>query len=229
MEATEDIAHASKFFVVRLDEGNYFNIVYEFSPKGDKKRRLEEKCGRNKPAVFMYLCASVDWRKRNCKHQPLQMRMDAKASHSRLALHSRMSKHYQPVKLTEWINEKEVFFINCQKRSVLKPKGGYLCVYAAVDDELSIDSRTHTAEKDSGKEISERTEMDSAQQRIEPELSTPIRKQVEWDVKQNKSYRTRCEPNIKRHDDSNTFMLFRLLKPDSELQGIHKNVLYIAR
>ena len=72
----------------------------------------------------MYLCASVNRRGRNrsshdheqnqdSQRQPLQMQM---MSNSRLAIHSRRSKKFQPAKLTEWVNENEVFFINCQER-----------------------------------------------------------------------------------------------------------------
>ena len=57
--------------------------------------------------------------------------MSGKTSNSRLAIHSRTSQHFRPEKLTEWINEKEIFFINCQERSVKRPmdKSSYLCVY----------------------------------------------------------------------------------------------------
>lgn len=98
-------------------------------PDKSVRRQLEQSCGKSKPAVSMFLCAPVNWRGRMRRNKHLQMQLSGKASHTRMALHSRKSRSFQPVKLTEWIGEKEVFFISCQERSLSRPKGSYLCVY----------------------------------------------------------------------------------------------------
>ena len=46
-----------------------------------------------------------------------------------LALRHRTSEQSYPAKLTEWVNEREAFFINCQERSIRRPRNSYLCVY----------------------------------------------------------------------------------------------------
>ena len=135
VEATYNIDKASKFYIVRCDEGdNHFYIVHE-SPvvfKRDKDReKFVEKVGEveHKPAIPMYLCASVNWRGRSKGNQPLRMRLDGKSTNSRMAIHCRKNRHYHPADLTEWVNEKEIFFINCQERSISAPTSSYLCVY----------------------------------------------------------------------------------------------------
>ena len=144
MQATQNIEEASKFYIVRLDDRNHFNIVYEYLPDKSVRRQLEQSCGKSKPAVSMYLCAPVNWRGRMQRNKHLQMKLCGKASHTQMALHSRKSSSFQPVKLTEWISEKEVFFISCQERSVSKPKGSYLCVYA--DKNPGQESKSGTTE-----------------------------------------------------------------------------------
>lgn len=41
-------------------------------------------------------------------------------------------------------------------------------------------------------------------------------------------YSTRCEPNIKKHNDHDTFMLFRLLKPKELKQDSTGNLIVIV-
>ena len=136
VQVTDDIATAKQFYIVRCDEGDdHFNIVYEapVSLEDDEKRKFEAAVGplQNKRPIPMYLCALVNWRGRSQPNEPLKMRMNGMASNSRLAIHSRKSKRFQPEKLTEWVNENEIFFINCQERSVKRPldKSSYLCIY----------------------------------------------------------------------------------------------------
>ena len=79
----------------------------------------------------MYLTAPVNWRGQtpNAYQQP-RMVLSGKADMARMALHSRRHKNFQPVNLTEWINEKEVYFINCREpalRGLIK-RGSYLCI-----------------------------------------------------------------------------------------------------
>ena len=68
VEATYSIGKASEFYIVRCDEGdNHFYIVHEspmsFKRKIDKEKFVA-KVGKieHKPAIPMYLCASVNWR-----------------------------------------------------------------------------------------------------------------------------------------------------------------------
>ena len=167
VKASRNIKEASKFFIVRSDEGdNHFSIVYEAPSilSDAKKSQFEKVVGKHKPHVPMYLCVPVNWHGRTHSTKLVRMQMNGKASQSRMALHSRRSKHFQPAKLTEWINEKEIFYVNCKERMRGNvKKSSYLCV------------------KKVGKKDSE--------------------------------YAVQCEPSIKRHDDKDTFMLFRLLKP----------------
>ena len=142
VKASENIKEADKFFIVRCDEGdNHFNIVYE-APSiltSKKKNQFEKEVGKHKPPVPMYLCVPVNWRGRTHPFQSVRMLMNGKASQSQMALHSRRSKHFQPAKLTEWINEKEVFFVNCKERTRghLK-KNSYLCVKKIEKSEYSV-------------------------------------------------------------------------------------------
>ena len=135
IEATRDIDKATEFHIVRCEEeDNHFNIVYEAPitfERNEDKDKFKKKVGdlKHKPAIPMYLCASVNWRGRNKRNQQLKMRLDGKSSNSRLAIHSRRTTHFHPADLTEWVNEKEVFFINCQERSMTTPRSSYLCVY----------------------------------------------------------------------------------------------------
>ena len=135
VEATHDIDKATEFFIVRCDEGdNHFNIVYEAPALFERRKdiaKFEAKVGglEHKPSVPMYLCAFVNWRGRSKHNQPLRMCLDGKSANSQMAIHSRKSSRYHASDLTEWVNEKEVFFINCQERSVKTPRSSYLCVY----------------------------------------------------------------------------------------------------
>ena len=157
IEATEDIEHASKFYIVRCDEGDdHFFIVHEAptSLHNENVTKFEKM-----PPVPMYLKASMNWRRRSTPTKPLMMEMNV---NSRLSIHSRRDKEFHPAKLTEWVSQKEVFFIRCEEQARLLNycKSSYLCVYQP---------------------------------------------------KGEASYVTGCKPDI-RSDDSNRFMLFRLVK-----------------
>ena len=172
VKASRNIKEASKFFIVRSDEGdNHFSIVYEAPSilSDAKKIQFDKVVGKHKPHVPMYLCVPVNWHGRTRPTKSVRMQMNGKASQSRMALHSRRSKHFQPAKITEWINEKEIFYVNCKERMKGHvKKSSYLCV-KKVDSEYTV----------------------------------------------------QCEPSIKRHNDKDTFMLFRLLKPkDKDSTGI---------
>ena len=108
--------------------------MYEVSNVDDLdesvKRRIEEKCGKHKPGISLYLSASVNWRGRSFKNKPLQMQMSGKRFLTQMALQSRRLKHFQPAKLTEWTSGKDIFFIRCRKRTTsgTQRSDSYLCV-----------------------------------------------------------------------------------------------------
>jgi hypothetical protein len=134
VKATEKKDKASNFYIVRLDEDRYFSIVHEVSnddPNDPIKRGIEEQCGKYKPGISLYLSASINWRGRSLKNKFLQMQMSGKRFLTQMALQSRRSKQFQPVKLAEWTSGKEVFFIRCRKRTTSGPRrsGTYLCVH----------------------------------------------------------------------------------------------------
>ena len=145
----------NKFYIVRCDEcSDGFNITCDAPAVNWKFEDL--------PKISWYLTTSVNWRGQTLKNKQPTMVMSGKAEKARMALRSRKSKHFQPAKLTEWISEKEVFFINCQEPTAKRgiKRASYLCVKKIKDGSLIVG----------------------------------------------------CEPDIKRHDDSHIFMLFRLLK-----------------
>ena len=124
IEATQDIQHASKFYIVRCDEGDdHFFIIHE-APTSlhDENVTKFEKM----PPVPMYLKASMNWRRRSTPTKPLMMEMNV---NSRLSIHNRRDKEFHPAKLTEWVSQKEVFFIRCEEQARLYRKTSYLCVY----------------------------------------------------------------------------------------------------
>lgn len=149
VEATYNINEASEFYVVRCDEGdNHFNIVCETSVSFKRPMDEEKFVARvgeveHKPAIPMYLCASVNWRGKSKRNQPLKMRLDGKSTNSRLAIHCRKSRLFHPADLTEWVNEKEIFFINCQERSVMTPTNSYLCVYESGETGCKPKIKSH--------------------------------------------------------------------------------------
>ena len=214
--ATNRIREASNFFIVTCDqeESNYFNIVYEAPTTlyGDDKCAFEAKVGKieRKPTIPMYLCASVNWLGK--KRQPLQMQVNGKASQCRMALRRRRSKHFQPADLTEWVNEKDVFFINCQERSLKKLRNSYLCVYTSNEQNTDTDSspislKTNhevNVEPDSGPIPQEINEQNSD---TDPSSSSTDK------LPPLTIYTTGCEPDISVHSTEGRFMLFRLLKP----------------
>ena len=79
----------------------------------------------------MYLKASMNWRQRSTPTKPLMMEMNV---NSRLSIHSRKDKEFHPAKLTEWVSQKEVFFIRCEEQGLLFHKSSYLCVYQPKGD-----------------------------------------------------------------------------------------------
>ena len=96
------------------------------------EERFDEAVGSN-PPVAMYLYASINWFSgRSDVDEPLKMRSYKKGPS--LALRNRISTESYPAKLTEWVNGQEDFFINCQERSIRRPRNSYLCIYRPPGD-----------------------------------------------------------------------------------------------
>ena len=136
VEATYDLNKATQFFIVRCDEGdNHFHIVYEppmsFDYHGSRTKFIQKIGDPDlRPVIPRYLCAEVNWQGKSKHRRPLRMSHDGQSTNSRLAIHCRKNSFHHPHDLTEWVNEKEIFFINCQERSVTAPVSSYLCAYA---------------------------------------------------------------------------------------------------
>ena len=223
IEATDIHAEASSFHIVRLDEDSYFSIVYEVTHENDPhlKKTIEEECGTHKPALSFYLSVPVNWRGRSHKKEPLQIKMSGRRFLTRMALQNRRSKHFRPEKLTDWLNQREIFFIHCSKHSTSgsRTRGSYLCIYKnkKLPETSSLDHDCCSSDKDPEAQLQQivKPSQKDDNGRDEPKQhkeddSSAVRKQP---------YFLGCEPNIKKHNDPNTFMLFRLLKPDKQHQG----------
>ena len=116
-----------------------------------RRSRFEEDLERseNVPGIPMYLTAPVNWRGQTSNKQRPKMVMSGKADMARMALHSRRHKNFQPVKLTEWINEKEVYFINCRERTLRGIKrGSYLCVKKTKKSEYVVECESDVKKND---------------------------------------------------------------------------------
>ena len=192
MAVTDDVSEASEFFVVPCEEEGkrrHFSIFYNSKTK--LKQRDAKPCMRVKP-IARYLCAYVNFR--GICDNPLELKLNAKESKSMLVLHDRRSKHLHPVDLTDWINGKEIFYINCKHRAFKK------------DSYLSV-TRHPSAESGPAVEGGETVEGEVAEDgRNGAKISTTGEK------KSHDLYTTCCRPNISAHDDRNTLMLFRLIK-----------------
>jgi hypothetical protein len=133
VQASENYYKATRFYIVRCDEhSNYFNITCDAPSVADdiiQRRRYYNSAESNVPGIPMYLTAPVNWWGQTSNNQRPKMVMSGKADMARMALHSRRHKTFQPVNLTEWINEKEVYFINCREPALRGLKrSSYLCV-----------------------------------------------------------------------------------------------------
>ena len=165
VEATRDIKQASAFFVFPNEDGGHpyeFNIGYYDDDRKVRKRKasiLSASCPGVDP-IPRYLHTPVNIIGGN--FGPLHMKNYMLECQSRLTLHSRLLKHYNPVDITPWVSGRDTFFINCARRRV--KRDGYICV-----------------------------KLVTGQRGGRPEL------------------RTGCVPTKTRHNERNTWMLFRLL------------------
>ena len=130
VEATRDIRHASAFFVFPNEDGGH---PYEFiiGYYGDSRRVLKRTKSvlSSTPHTAMepiarYLHTPVNLLGQNSG--PLHLKNHVLATESRLTLHSRLLKDYNPVDIAPWVDGRDVFFINCARRKA--KLDGYICV-----------------------------------------------------------------------------------------------------
>ena len=129
IEATRKVENASLFYVIPNDDGDHpyeFIIGYygdrpsqpvtpfSVSPLG--KTQLEP--------VARYLSAPVNIVGQN--PGPLHLQYEVQEKRSRLTLLSRLVKGYSPVDTRAWVSGRDLFFINCARRTW--KKDGYVCV-----------------------------------------------------------------------------------------------------
>lgn len=192
---TDDLSKASEFFVVPCEESGqsrHFSIFHNSESKlkpPDTRPKM-----RIKP-IPRYLCTYVNFR--GISDGPLELKLNAKESKSMLVLHDRRSKHLHPADLTDWINGKEIYYINCKHRSF--KKDSYICVAATnpalVERQMSTSSEVDTIEGEG-----EVSMVESSKKRSTGAGSAAA------------GYITCCKPSISAHDDRTTFMLFRLIR-----------------
>lgn len=201
---TEDMNEASEFFIVPCEEngtGRHFSIFHNSESKlkqPDAKRKM-----RVKP-IPRYLCTYVNFR--GVSDGPLELKLNAKESKSMLVLHDRRSKHLHPAELTDWINGKEIFYINCKHRSF--KKDSYISVAATNTTVAETQIRLTDDEVDT---VEGEGEMSTANDSTRKRSTGSGVASAGTGGKVN-GYTTCCKPSISAHDDRNTFMLFRLIR-----------------
>lgn len=128
--ATTRIEDSSNFFISSNEDGD---SPYEFSIMYMAASPLE---GRGIKPISRYLYAPVNAFGNN--DGPLGLRLDAKDTKTKMNLHSRRVRHFNPVDTKDWVGSRDIFYVNCKQRSV--KKNGYICVKraprgASIEDE----------------------------------------------------------------------------------------------
>ena len=82
--------------------------------------------GRGIKPISRYLYAPVNTFGQN--NGPLTLRLDAKDTKTKMTLHSRRVRHFNPVDTEEWVSSRDIFYVNCKQRAV--KRNGYVCVKA---------------------------------------------------------------------------------------------------
>ena len=121
---TTKIEESSNFFVSSNEDGDH---PYEFSIMYMAPSLLE---GRGIKPIPRYLYAPVNTFGKN--EGPLTLRLDAKDTKTRMTLNSRRVRHFNPVDIKDWVNSKDIFYINCKQRAV--KKNGFICVKKTPHD-----------------------------------------------------------------------------------------------
>lgn len=115
---TTSIEDSSPFYISSNEDGD---SPYEFSVLFMADSPLKH---RGVKPVARYLYAPVNAFGNN--HGPLTLRLDAKDTKTKMTLHSRRVRHFNPVDTRDWVNSSDIFYVNCKQRSV--KKNGYVCV-----------------------------------------------------------------------------------------------------
>ena len=121
---TNDLKEASEFFVVPAEESGHNRHFSIFHNSESKLKPPQTRPKMRIKPIPRYLCTYVNFR--GVSDGPLELKLNAKESKSMLVLHDRRAKHLHPADLTDWINGKEIYYINCKHRSF--KKDSYICV-----------------------------------------------------------------------------------------------------
>lgn len=132
IEGTRDVKRASPFYILGTEDSHPYDFVIayrgeDFDRERKKSRQTLTATGRpTLEPVGRYLLTPVNVFGRNSG--PLRLHYHAEESHSRLTLHGRLTKGGGAVDLTDWVDGKDVFFINCAQRTMRRD--GYICMKA---------------------------------------------------------------------------------------------------
>lgn len=199
---TDDLSEADEFFVVPSEESEHRRHFSIFHNSESKLKPPQTRPKMRVKPIPRYLCTCVNFR--GISDGPLELKLNAKESKSRLVLHDRRSKYLHPAELTDWINGKEIYYINCKHRSF--KKDSYICVTTAnpalVERQASMSSEVDTVEGEG-----EVSAAESSKKR-----STGASGGATAGAAAGRNYTTCCKPSISAHDDRTTFMLFRLIR-----------------
>lgn len=205
---TDDLSKADEFFVVPCEESGhsrYFSIFYNSESKLKQPDAKIRSKMHIKPIPRYLCCTSVNFR--GISDGPLELKLNAKESKSMLTLQDRRSKYLRPAELTDWINEKEIYYINCKHRTF--KKDSYICV-AATTRQARTSGEIDTVEGEGEVSAAETSKKRSAGASSGDGAATSTTGAVAR--RKAYSYTTCCKPSISAHDDCSTFMLFRLIR-----------------
>ena len=130
VEATRKVENASLFYVIPNDDGAHpyeFIIGYYGDVPSQPGKALSAVSPPGKTEVepiARYLNAPVNIVGEN--PGPLHLQYEVQEKRSRLTLLSRLVKGYSPVDTKAWVSGRDLFFINCARRTW--KKDGYICV-----------------------------------------------------------------------------------------------------
>lgn len=200
---TDNLSKADEFFVVPCEESGHsrhFSIFYNSESKLKQPDAKTRSKMHIKPIPRYLCCTCVNFR--GISDGPLELKLNAKESKSMLTLQDRRSKYLRPAELTDWINEKEIYYINCKHRTF--KKDSYICV-AATTRQPRTSGEIDTVEGEG-----EVSAAETYKKRSAGASSGGAGTSTTGAVAH--SYTTCCKPSISAHDDCSTFMLFRLIR-----------------
>jgi hypothetical protein len=115
---TTNIKDSSDFFISSNEDGE---SPYEFSIMFMAASPLKD---RGIKPISRYLYAPVNSFGNNSG--PLTLRLDAKDTKTKMTLHSRRVRHFNPADTADWTSSSDIFYINCKQRAV--KRNGYISV-----------------------------------------------------------------------------------------------------